>query len=341
MRHIALFFTGGTIAMLHAGDGTVRPALHAADIVSALAGAGGRAPLVSLPDDVALLPVDWADLPSPHMTPDLMFRLARDVQEALARPDVIGAVVTHGTDVMEETAFMLDLLVDSAKPVLVTGAMRSADEAGYDGLRNLAASLRCCLLPLPGGLGVVIAMTDKLFAAREATKIHSMGLDAFDAPGAGPLGTCVAGGVQLFRMPVPCAPLRVRELESRVGLVALAPGMDGSLIRYCREKGDKGLVVEGFGAGNVPPGAIEELRLCVEARMPVVLTSRCIEGGVWPVYGYRGGADDLRDMGLILGGNLRAQKARILLMAALGMSREEPGLGPLEAARRVFEAFPN
>ena len=341
MRYIAIFFTGGTIAMLHAGDGTVRPALHASDLVAALSAGGGRASLVSLPDDVGLSPVDWADLPSPHMTPEMMFRLASDVQEALARPDVIGAVVTHGTDVMEETAFMLDLLVDSAKPVLVTGAMRSADEAGYDGLRNLAACLRCCLLPLPAGLGTVIAMTDKLFAAREATKIHSMGVDAFDAPGAGPLGTCVAGGVQLFRMPVPYAPLRVKRLEPRVGLVTLAPGMDGGLIRFCRERGDKGLVVEGFGAGNVPPGALDELRLCVEARLPVVLTSRCIEGGVWPVYGYRGGANDLRDMGVILGGNLRAQKARILLMLALGLAREDRGFGPVEAARRVFEEFPN
>lgn len=339
MRHIALFFTGGTIAMKHSGDGTVRPALRAADIVAELA--AGAAPLVVLPDDVALLPVDWADLPSPHMTPELMFRLALDVREALARPDVIGAVVTHGTDVMEETAFMLDLVTDSAKPVLVTGAMRSADEAGYDGLRNLAASLRCCLLPLPAGLGAVIAMTDKLFAAREAVKIHSMGVDAFDAPGAGPLGTLVAGGVQLFRMPVPHAPLRARRLEPRVGLVSLAPGMDGALIRCCREKGDRGLVVEGFGAGNVPPGALDELRLCVEAGLPVVLTSRCIEGGVWPVYGYRGGANDLRDMGVILGGNLRAQKARILLMLALGMAGEGRYSAPVEAARRVFEEFPN
>lgn len=339
MRKIVIFFTGGTIAMLHADDGTVRPALHAADIVRALAAAGERGPLLRLPEDVILQSVDWADLPSPHMTPDLMFLLAKDVRRALDEPDVVGAVVTHGTDVMEETAFMLDMLLDGAKPVLVTGAMRSADEAGYDGLRNLAACLRCCLLPLPCGLGTVIAMTDKLFAAREATKIHSMGVDAFDAPGAGPLGTCVAGGVQLFRKPLARAPLEVERLEPRVGLVAMAPGMDGALIRCCREKGDRGLVVEGFGAGNVPPGAIEELRLCIEAGLPVVLTSRCIEGGVWPVYGYRGGADDLRDMGAILGGGLRAQKARILLMLALGMAGAGRKGGLVENVRRIFEDF--
>lgn len=334
-RQIAVFFTGGTIAMRHAADGTVRPALHAAELLAGLPG--------PLPEDVALSPVDWADLPSPHMTPELMFRLAGDVREMLDRPEIAGAVITHGTDVMEETAFMLDLLLDTAKPVVITGSMRSYDEAGYDGLRNLASAVRACLLPLPPGIGAVLLMTDKLFAAREVTKVHSMGVDAFDAPGSGPLGTCVAGGIQLFRMPVPYAPLRARRLEPRVDLVALAPGMDGRVIGFCRENGAKGLVVEGFGAGNVPPGALEEIRKSVEAGLPVVVTSRCIEGGVWPVYGYTGGANDLRDRGVILGGNLRAQKARILLMVALGMVGEGGlgGMTPQEAARRIFEAFPN
>ena len=334
-RQIAVFFTGGTIAMRHAADGTVRPALHAADLLAGLPG--------PLPEDVELRPVDWADLPSPHMTPELMFRLAGDVQDMLARPEIAGAVVAHGTDVMEESAFMLDLLVDTAKPVIITGSMRSHDEAGYDGLRNLSSAVRACLLPLPPGIGAVLLMTDKLFAAREVTKVHSMGVDAFDAPGSGPLGTCVAGGVQLFRLPVPHAPLRTKRLESRVDLVTLAPGMDGRIIAFCRDSGAKGLVVEGFGAGNVPPGALEEIRRSVERGLPVVVTSRCIEGGVWPVYGYKGGANDLRDMGVILGGNLRAQKARILLMVGLGMVREDSpgGMAPREAARRVFEAFPN
>lgn len=348
IRQIALFFTGGTIAMRHTANGTVHPALHAADLLADLPG--------PLPGDIALLPVDWANLPSPHMTPELMFRLAKDVGTMLERPDIVGAIVAHGTDVMEETAFMLDLVLTSQKPVLITGAMRSHDEAGYDGLRNLASAVRACLLPLPPGLGTVLLMTDKLFAAREVTKVHSMGIDAFDAPGSGPLGTCVAGGVQLLRMPVPHVPLAAARLEPRVDLIALAPGMDGRLIRYVRESGCRGLVVEGFGAGNVPPGALDAIRECLEEKLPVVLTSRCIEGGVWPVYGYKGGANDLNDMGVILGGNLRAQKARILLMLALGGAAGEEaeehkrGAHPtggkdaaaerLEAARRVFAAFP-
>ena len=346
-QQIAVFFTGGTIGMRQSADGAVKPALHLADLLSEMQAA---LPLChgALP---SLLPVDWADLPSPHMTPDLMFRLAMDVQAMLARPDIAGVVITHGTDVMEETAFMLDLLIDSSKPVVITGAMRSHGEAGYDGLRNLSSAIRACAMPLPAGLGVVLLMTDKLFAAREVTKIHSMGVDAFDSPGAGPLGSCVAGGIQLFRMPVPHTPVRTGCLESQVDLITLAPGMDGRLLACSRESGARGLVAEGFGAGNVPPGALEEIKKTVAAGVPVVITSRCIEGGVWPVYGYSGGANDLRDMGVILGGNLRAQKARILLMLALGKAATRhaeaggAGLPPQEDAltvvRGVFEAFPN
>lgn len=342
---IAVFFTGGTIGMRHSADGSVRPSLGLTDLLAELSveslvppDAGGERTLPQADAGSVLLPVEWADLPSPHMTPELMFRLATDVRAVLARPDIAGAVVTHGTDVMEETAFMLDLLLETSKPVVITGSMRSHDEAGYDGLRNLASAARACLLPLPPESGVVLLMTDKLFAAREATKVHSMGVDAFDAPGAGPLGTCVAGGIQLFRLPVPHSPLPARHIETRVEFVSLAPGMDGKFLACARESGARGIVVEGFGAGNVPPGALPEIERAVAAGIPVVLTSRCIEGGVWPVYGYSGGANQLRDIGVLLGGNLSGQKARILLMVALGCA--VAGESPLDAARRAFERFP-
>ena len=326
---IAVFFTGGTIVMRGGALG-LRPAVKPEEILAGLS--------ESL--SVEILPVEWADLPSPHMTPELMFRLAGDVKRMLERPDILGVVVAHGTDVMEETAFMLDLLVPTEKPVVVTGSMRSHDEAGYDGLRNLACAVRACLLPLPPGSGVVVLMSDKLFAAREVTKIHSMGVDAFGSPGAGPLGTCVAGGVQLFRLPLRHTPLTAERIDTHVDLVALAPGMDGALPACARAAGAKGLVIEGFGAGNIPPGALEELERAVAAGLPVVLTSRCIEGGVWPVYGYSGGACRLRDMGVILGGSLRAQKARILLMVSLGLCSEPCGPEALRIVRGVFENFP-
>lgn len=330
-KKVAIFFTGGTIAMRKSADGALRPALGAPELLAALPG--------PLPENVELMPVDWAELPSPHVTPGLMFKLAQDVQAMLERPDIAGAVVTHGTDVMEESAFMLDLLLDTAKPVVFTGSMRSSDEAGFDGLRNLSTAVRTCLHPLPPRTGVVILMADKIFAAREVTKMHSMAVDSFGVPGGGPLGTCMAGGIQMLRLPIRHKPFKIRQLESRVELLTMSAGSDGRLAAFCRDNGARGLVIQGVGAGNVPPQALGEIKKCLRAGLPVVVTSRCIEGGVWPVYGYQGGANDLHDMGAILGGNLLGQKARLLLMVAL--SAEGYSGEPLDKARQVFAEFPN
>ncbi len=325
----AIFFTGGTIGMRHDAGGRVVPALKLDDLLS------------ELPADLRrgrILPVQWADLPSSHMAPELMLKLAGDVQNMLDQERINGTVITHGTDVLEETAFMLDLLLDSPKPVVVTGAMRSHDEAGYDGLRTLAGAVLACLHPLPPGCGVAVLMADRLFAAREAVKVHSMSVDSFAAPGAGPIGSCVAGGVQFFRSPIRHRPLKIKRLETNVPIISMYPGADGSLLACARSGGAKGIVVQALGAGNVPPEALPELRAAVNSGLPVVLTSRCVEGGVWPVYGYKGGADELRDLGLILGGNLPANKARLLLMLALGQDGPE---ADNEKARKVFEEFPN
>ena len=330
-RKIAIFFTGGTIAMRKSADGALRPALGAPELLSELPG--------PLPGDAELVPVDWAELPSPHVTPELMFQLAGDVQAMLERDDIAGAVVTHGTDVMEESAFMLDLLLDTDKPVVLTGSMRSSDEAGFDGMRNLSTAVRACLRPLPPKTGVALLMADKIFAAREVTKMHSMAVDSFGVPGGGPLGTCMAGGIQMLRLPIRHKIFKVRSLETRVDLITVAAGFDGRLVAFCRDNGARGIVIQGVGAGNVPPRAIGEIKTCLEAGLPVVVTSRCIEGGVWPVYGYKGGANELHDMGAILGGNLLAQKARLLLMVALS-AEGYPG-APMEKARQVFAEFPN
>ena len=317
---IAIFFTGGTIAMRQSADGTVRPALHLKDLLADLFPSMNNGDCVGA--GCELEAVEWADLPSPHMTPALMWKLAQDVKKTLHRPEIIGAVVTHGTDVLEETAFMLDLLLPRDKPVIITGSMRSYGEAGYDGLRNLGLAIQVCTKEQVQGFGVLALMTDKLFAAREVTKVHSLGVDSFDAPGIGPVGYCAAGGIQVFRKPVVLTALEPQNVETRVDLVALAPGMGGHFIACAREHGAKGLVVEGFGAGNIPPDAVAEIEKTLSAGIPVVLTSRCIEGGVWPVYGYSGGANSLQNLGVILGGNLRAQKARILLMLALALEKE-------------------
>jgi L-asparaginase len=315
---VALFFTGGTICMTplseHRG---VVPSGEFKRLIAELTPHVG---------EVGLKPVLWSDLPSPHMTPDHMFRLAMDVKKTLADPGILGAVVVHGTDVLVESAFMADLYVDSPKPVVFTGSMRFYSESGYDGIRNLINAVKACVLPLPQATGVVILMADRFFRVREAAKVNSLNVDAFEAPEAGPVGYVAGEMVLLTRTPARLAGpdrkfFEPAGLEPATPLITCYTGMGGELIDQVRKAGAKGLVLQGFGAGNIPPGAVGALMRLVEEGKPVVLTTQCLEGGVWPIYAYPGGGDDLKQKGVILGGRLSGAKARLQLMAALGAGR--------------------
>ena len=286
--------------------------------------------------EVRLDPIVWADLPSPHITPELMFRLAQDVDQALQAPETLGAVIIHGTDVLVESAFMADLVLHTPKPVIYTGSMRYFSESGYDGIRNLLNSIKACLLPIPPQAGVALLMTDRLFAAREVIKINALNIDAFDAPESGPIGYVAGEDVLLTRcrfdrLEISRPVIATNAIEPNVPLLACYTGMDGALIEHLRARKIAGLVVEGFGAGNVPPGIVPALEKLLQDGIPVVLTTQCPQGGVWPIYAYPGGAADLQKKGVILGGRLSGAKARIQLMVALGAKL------PYERIKELFQ----
>ena len=325
LPEIVVFFTGGTIGMSPApGVHGVVPGNNFGELLNQLAPQ----------DTVTLRPVCWSDKPSPHMTPADMFRLARDVETALAEPGVLGAVVLHGTDVLAETAYLCDMVVDSDKPVILTGSMRYYSESGYDGIRNLINAVRACLLPIPPGTGACLLMTDRLFAAREVVKTNSLNVDAFESREAGIVGYVAGESVILAGCPLSPTPrrkIRPAAIEENVALITAYTGMDRSLIDHARTIGVRGIVIEGFGAGNVPPAIVPALEACVASGVPVVLATRCIEGGVWPIYGYPGGGADLQDKGVILCGRLGGPKARLRLMCALGLTRD------MDEIRDIFE----
>jgi L-asparaginase len=312
---VAVFFTGGTIGMRPRVQG--RGVGPAGDFNRLIEEMGLDV------EGVTIGPVAWGDRPSGHMTPELMFRLAKDVDEVLADEDTLGAVVLHGTDVVVESAFMADLTVVSDKPVVFTGAMRFISELGYDGIRNLVGGIRACLLPLPAELGVVLLMTDRLFAAREVAKINSLNIDAFQSPESGPVGYVTGDQVILTRRAASMKiPIKAWSIEPNVALIAAYTGMTGDSIDHLLERGVRGVVVEAFGAGNVPPALVPAIERAVADGVPVVIASRCLEGGVWPIYGYPGGAVDLEEKGAVLAGRLSGPKARLLLMAALSLTRD-------------------
>jgi L-asparaginase len=314
---ILVFFTGGTIGMAPAeGVHGVAPGGNFEKLLNQLA---------PQREGITLRPVEWSDKPSPHMTPSDMFRLAREVEAALAEPQTLGAVILHGTDVLAESAYMCDMVIGSDKPVILTGSMRYYSESGYDGIRNLINGVRACLLPLPPGTGACVLMTDRIFAAREAVKVNSLNVDAFESREAGIVGYVAGESVILAGCPLAHAPrrkLRPEAIELNVPLLSAYTGMDRSLIDYLRSQGIKGLVIEGFGAGNVPPTIVPAIEACLADAIPVVLSTRCIEGGVWPIYGYPGGGADLSDRGVILCGRLGGPKARLRLMCALGLTSD-------------------
>ncbi|HET8643850.1 MAG TPA: asparaginase, partial [Vicinamibacteria bacterium] len=309
-KNVLLLFTGGTISMrIDPGTGGAVPALSGQEIVSSVPGIEAEA---------ALKLEDYARLPGPHVTPEWMWTLKEYVERRLADPGLDGIVVTHGTDTLEETAYLLDLTLRSSKPVVFCGAMRTVSEPGWDGPANLLAAVRVAAHPASPGRGVLVALGEYVHAAADVTKWHTQSLAAFRSPH-GALGAAERDSIAYYQPPYRGPVLDATELVPQVDLHTMAAGLDGTLVAASVARGAQGLVVEGTGAGNVPPTVVPALRAALLAGLAVVTVSRCPEGRVFPAYGYEGGGRMLRDMGVILGGDLPGPKARIKLMVALGV----------------------
>lgn len=271
--------------------------------------------------DIALRPIIWSDLPSPHMTPEHMLRLAMDVNTALAEPTALGAVVLHGTDLMVESAFTMELALTSSKPVVFTGSMRHMGETGYDGVRNLCNGIKICLSAPPCS-EVLVQLGDWIFSARDAIKEDSLSVDPIASQQRGVAGR-LAGDHVLFTRPIatkrPFLPFPVTKMSSDVHLLTAYPGMGPELIDFLvKQHKAKGLVIEGFGAGNIPPSLCPAIMRAREAEVTVVIATRCTRGGVWPLYGYPGGAAFLqKETKAILSHSLNGPKALLLLKAAV------------------------
>jgi L-asparaginase len=305
---VVLIGTGGTIASRYdAAQGRVVASASADDLVAMLPGAAS----------VAELEVDdFATVHSFGMTLGFALDLTRRINATLARPDVAGAVVTQGTDTMEETCYLADLLLEGDKPAVFTGAQRKADEPDADGPRNLADAIRVAASPAARGLGAVLCFNGRIHAGRDVTKVHASAVDTFQTFEVGALGEIDGDAVIIHRRPALRRTFAIDQLEERVDLVRLSLGTDSRLIDAAVDSGAKGLVVEAFGRGNGPPWLTATLAQAIAAGVTVVVTSRCPAGRVLPVYG-GGGGRDLEDAGVIFAGDLKGAKVRILLMVLL------------------------
>lgn len=321
---VVVIGTGGTIASRYdAALGRKVAAMSGSDLVALLPGA----------DAIGELEVDnFATVASFQMDAAFLLKLARRIDASLVRPDVSGVVVTHGTDTMEESAYLADLLIGTDKSVVFTGAQRSADEPDGDGPRNILNSIRAAAADAARGLGTMICFNDELHAAREVTKIHTSAVQTFQSYDHGKLGGLDGDRVVINRRPVARPHYRVERLEPRVDLIKLVLGLDERSLDAAVSSGAKAIVLEAFGLGNTTREVADGVKRAVGAGVPVVVTSRCPAGRVKPVYGGGGGGRDVEDAGAIFAPGLAGVKARILLMVLLADSP------PMEELKRRIAA---
>ncbi len=323
MKKVGVIFTGGTISMkVDERLSAAIPAMSSEEIMS----------MVTNIDQIAEIEViQFARIPGPHMTPDLMLALSQCIQTALLRDDICGIIVTHGTDTLEETAYFLDLNIQSHKPIVVVGSMRNASELGYDGPSNLSAAICTAVAPDSQNKGVLVVLNNEVNAASEVTKTHTMSLDTFKSPTFGPLGIVDNNKVIYYRKKTPTQHILSDTIVNDVALIKTCAGMDDGYIHYCLSKGVKGIVLEAMGRGNIPPSMLGGLTSALQQKIPVLIVSRCPMGRVLDSYGYEGGGKMLRNLGAIFAGDLNGQKARIKLMLILSQTSD------LEHIRKLFE----
>jgi L-asparaginase len=305
---VVVVSTGGTIASrFDPLQGKVVAARSGEDLLE----------MVPRAKDIADIEVEnFCNIGSYQLSPDIAFRLVRRIDEILDRPDVMGVVVTHGTDTMEETCYLADLLVASEKPIVFTGAQRSSDDPDSDGPRNLLNAIRAAASPLARGLGAMICFNDELHAARDVTKVHTARVQTFQSYDHGMLGEIDGNQVIIYRKPTLRRMFQIPKLEERVDLILLVLGIDARYIDASIQSKAAGIVLEAFGRGNANTVIVDGVRRAVNNGIPVIVTSRCPAGRVAPIYG-GGGGKDLEEVGAIFAGDLSGVKARILLMVLL------------------------
>lgn len=307
MSRLVLIDAGGTIASLPDAQGV---------LVGRTGSAGLRDVLAPALREGVVERQAYAGLSEDMGIADAM-RIAALVAEA-ATEDAAGVVVAHGTDTMEDVAFLVDLFHGGAMPVLFTGAQRAAALPGCDGPANLHDAVAVARDPAARGIGTAIVFGGRILPARSARKLDSSGPEAF-----GPHGTAIGRvddhGVRLTATPRRAPVFATVDPEPKVEIAALGLGSSPSLVDALLAGGVRGLVVEGFGRGNVPAQLLPAIARAREAGVLVGIATHCLEGGIAPAY--ESGAK-LAALGVIGAADLSARKLRLLLAVALGGGRD-------------------
>ncbi|MBV0930385.1 asparaginase [Lentilactobacillus sp. IMAU92037] len=306
MKTILAIHTGGTISMSQNEKGEVVP--------------NDENPIadqqVILQGRIKLITDGLFNLPSPHVTPAVMLKIKQRIMKAID-DGIDGVVITHGTDTLEETAYFLDLTLPNTIPVVLTGAMRSSNEIGSDGLYNFRNAIMVAATDESYGKGVLVVMNDEIHTARYVTKTHTTNVATFRTPTFGPIGIVTQNKAKYFQELIRTEVADINHVVSGVFLIKAYAGMDGELFDAINKPETKGLVIEGLGAGNLPPQTLPAVKRLIDNKIPIVLVSRCYNGVAQDIYDYEGGGIQLKKMGTILCQGLNGQKARIKLLVGI------------------------
>lgn len=306
MKKVLVLHTGGTISMTQEKDGAVSLSSHH--------------PLQEtmdlLPQNIEVVVEETFNLPSPHITPKEMLVLKNRVEKAQTE-GFDGVVITHGTDTLEETAYFLDISFKKEIAVVLTGAMRSSNELGADGLYNYVQAIITASDDKSRDQGVLVVMNDEIHAGRFVTKTHTTSVDTFRTPTFGPIGIISKRQVIFLKEVVEHHSLSITEVSGKVILLKAYAGMDAMLFDVLREAKVDGVVVEALGAGNLPPNVIKSLEEMIAEGIPVALVSRCSNGIAQDIYDYEGGGIPLRKLGVMFVKGLTGPKARLRMLVGL------------------------
>lgn len=269
--------------------------------------------------DIDIKVESFFQIPSNHMSFDRLIKLRDRIKYLFDNKNVDGVVVTHGTDTLEETAYFLDLTINSEKPIVVTGSQRSPMATGTDAFTNIRQSILVATNEKSKNIGTVVVFNEKIFCAKYVKKIHSYNVNAFDAFGYGYLGYIDKNDVYIYQTPVRKEHYVTNNKLPRVDIVTFPLDADGSLIEYLVDnKNTKGIIIEGSGRGHISPKAVDSISKATENGIKVVLTTDCEEGRVHPIYDFAGGVNDLINRGVIIGKDYNSKKARVKLAVLLG-----------------------
>lgn len=257
------------------------------------------------------------NVPSPHMNIAYVETLKQIINQSEDQDDYDGYVITHGTDTLEETAYLLDLTIDTSKPIVITGAMRSSNEIGADGLYNFLSAIRVAISDESLNMGVMVVFNDEIHTARNVTKTHTSNTNTFQSPNHGPLGVITKQSVQFHHKPFGHLVLTDINQSLNIPLVKAYMGMNSDVLAFYSEKQVDGIIIEALGQGNLPPTCLEGLNQCLNNNIPVILVSRSFNGIVGPIYAYEGGGATLEQKGVIFSNGLNGQKARLKLLIGL------------------------